>query len=624
MIFSLLYSEIKTLYHSSVIYVSLIFPSPIKPLLIGKKKESQASLQSLNKREMEDNTMKDINKESINHQERRFFSKWILPLLIFLLLGFSFFLYFSLQYLLGNWEELTVEEILYHIKSSMGGASESLVRIFILSVLLPAFGISLFLIFLYILLQSKNFEGILSLKSKDHFLSFHLPRFFNWKKVYLGFCFFLALFFFSLTLIDAWDSISLGSYLSSQLHSSKFIEENYVDPKGIELHFPEKKRNLIYIYMESTELTFMDKAHGGAFPDNLLPEMTALSKEGEDFSGEGDSRNGGISLPGATWTMGAIFAQSTGLPLKISIEQNSMDSQKAFFPSVTAIQDILKEEGYTQKFLLGSVGYFGGRELYMKDHGDVKVEDFSYWKRKNKFPKDYWVNWGFEDEKLYSYAREELSSLAKENKPFNLTLLTVDTHFPDGYVCRLCQNNYPDNQYANVYRCASRQVTDFVNWIKKQDFYENTTIVISGDHPTMDRDFCDHVPKSYQRKVYTVFLNSAAKRKDRNKREYSTFDYFPTTLAAMGVEIPGNRLGLGTNLFSGESTLTEKFGKKEEKKELEERSDFMIKLGNIDKDSAFKQKEEKEQKKKKEKEKKENEKKEDEKEVKEKEVKEKN
>ena len=565
-------------------------------------------MQSLIKPEMEDNTMNDINKErnreSADHQEKHFFSKWILPLLIFLLLIFSFFLYFSLQYLLDNWEELTVEEILYHIKSPMGGASESLVQLFILSVLLPAVGLSVLLIFFYFLPEKK-------------FPLISRTIFFAKKKMYLGFCFFIALLFFSLTLIDAWDSISLGSYLSSQLRSSKFIEENYVDPKGIELHFPEKKRNLIYIYMESTELTFMDEAHGGAFPDNLLPEMTALSKEGEDFSGAGESRNGGIALPGATWTMGAIFAQSTGLPLKISIEQNSMDSQKAFFPSVTAIQDILKEEGYTQKFLLGSVGYFGGRELYMKDHGDVKVEDFSYWKRKNKFPKDYWVNWGFEDEKLYSYAREELSNLAKEDKPFNLTLLTVDTHFPDGYVCRLCQNNYPDNQYANVYRCASRQVTDFVNWIKKQDFYENTTIVISGDHHTMDRDFCDHVPKSYQRKVYTVFLNAAAKRKERNKREYSTFDYFPTTLAAMGVEIPGNRLGLGTNLFSGESTLTEKFGK-EEKKELEERSDFMIKLGNIDKDSAFKQKEEKEQKKKKEKEKKENEKKEKEKEVKEK------
>ena len=540
---------------------------------------------------------KERNRESADHQEKHFFSKWILPLLIFLLLIFSFFLYFSLQYLLNNWEELTVEEILYHIKSPMGGASEGLVQLFILSVLLPAVGLSALLIFFYFLPEKK-------------FPLISRTIFFAKKKMYLGFCFFIALLFFSLSIIDAWDSISLGSYLSSQLHSSKFIEDNYVDPKGIELHFPEKKRNLIYIYMESTELTFMDEAHGGAFPDNLLPEMTALSKEGEDFSAAGESRNGGIALPGATWTMGAIFAQSTGLPLKISIEQNSMDSQKAFFPSVTAIQDILKEEGYTQKFLLGSVGYFGGRELYMKDHGDVKVEDFSYWKRKNKFPKDYWVNWGFEDEKLYSYAREELSNLAKGDKPFNLTLLTVDTHFPDGYVCRLCQNNYPDNQYANVYRCASRQVTDFVDWIKKQVFYENTTIVISGDHPTMDRDFCDHVPKSYQRKVYTVFLNAAAKRKERNKREYATFDYFPTTLAAMGVEIPGNRLGLGTDLFSGESTLTEKFGKKEEKKELEERSDFMIKLGNIDKDSAFKQKEEKEQKKKTEKENKEKEKKE--------------
>ena len=120
----------------------------------------------------------------------------------------------------------------------------------------------------------------------------------------------------------------------------------------------------------------------------------------------------------------------------------------------------------------------------------------------------------------------------------------------------------------------------------------------------MDRDFCDHVPKSYQRKVYTVFLNSAVAIEEKKEREYSTFDYFPTTLAAMGVEIPGERLGLGTNLFSKEPTLTEKYGKKEEKKELEKRSDFMIRLGGIDKDSAFKQKEEKELKKKKEEEKK--------------------
>lgn len=560
-------------------------------------------------------------------EEKSRLKKWILATLVFLFTFFSFFLYFSLYYLLGNWNELTVDEILYHVKAPMGGANGHLVQLFLQSVLLPSSVIILLLFSFFILLKRWKAADSCSASSKEivpeqasdippikhglfHALSqlmekkksVFFPLMAKLKSYYLFLCFCLGLFFFILTIADAWESISLGNYIVSQIQSSDFIEENYVDPREIELHFPEKKRNLVYIYMESTELTFMDEKHGGAFPENLLPEMNKLSLEGEDFSGEGEKRNGGISLPGATWTMGAIFGQSTGLPLKISIEQNSMDSQKSFFPSVVSIQDILKEEGYTQKFLLGSVGYFGGRELFMKDHGDVQVEDFSYWKRKNKFPRDYWVNWGFEDEKLYNYAKEELLSLSKEGKPFNLTLLTVDTHFPDGYVCRLCKNTYPDNQYANVFNCASRQVTEFVHWIKEQDFYDNTIIVISGDHPTMDRDFCDNVPKSYQRKVYTVFLNSAVTIEEKKEREYSTFDYFPTTLAAMGVEIPGERLGLGTNLFSKEPTLTEKYGKKEEKKELEKRSDFMIRLGGIDKDTAFKQKEEKELKKKKEKE----------------------
>ena len=39
---------------------------------------------------------------------------------------------------------------------------------------------------------------------------------------------------------------------------------------------------------------------------------------------------------------------------------------------------------------------------------------------------------------------------------------------------------------------------------------------------------------------------------------------FPTTLAAMGFEIEGERLGLGTNLFSRVPTLCEKMGKGEE------------------------------------------------------------
>jgi phosphoglycerol transferase len=51
-------------------------------------------------------------------------------------------------------------------------------------------------------------------------------------------------------------------------------------------------------------------------------------------------------------------------------------------------------------------------------------------------------------------------------------------------------------------------------------------------------------------------------------------DMYPTTLAAMGFKISGDRLGIGVNLFSNEPTMLEKYGKKKLDDLLEERSDF--------------------------------------------------
>ena len=51
-------------------------------------------------------------------------------------------------------------------------------------------------------------------------------------------------------------------------------------------------------------------------------------------------------------------------------------------------------------------------------------------------------------------------------------------------------------------------------------------------------------------------------------------DMFPTALAAMGVKIEGDRLGLGTNLFSREETLAEKYGYEVLFDELDRKSTF--------------------------------------------------
>ena len=62
-----------------------------------------------------------------------------------------------------------------------------------------------------------------------------------------------------------------------------------------------------------------------------------------------------------------------------------------------------------------------------------------------------------------------------------------------------------------------------------------------------------------KKKVVNLIINPAVEPQNTNRR-YSTFDLYPTPLASLGAEIEGDRLALGTNLFSNEETLIEKYG----------------------------------------------------------------
>ena len=133
-------------------------------------------------------------------------------------------------------------------------------------------------------------------------------------------------------------------------------------------------------------------------------------------------------------------------------------------------------------------------------------------------------------------------------------------------------------------KCADNQIADFVDWIKAQPFYEDTLIVITGDHLFMtvpgedlfadknesaatdrvgegnnEKDF--GIVTQSRRRWIDVFINSSLdieSGKEAN-RFFSSFDVFPTTLAAMGVKIEGDALGFGRSLFSNEPTILEKY-----------------------------------------------------------------
>ncbi|MCC8029881.1 MAG: LTA synthase family protein [Lachnospiraceae bacterium] len=491
---------------------------------------------------------------------RRNVGKKLGTILTAVLVSISALWCFSMRWMLATWAYLSMSELVYHMNTTLEGTSTDTLWSYFFCCGLPAL---IALAAICILLYAGRIR----------------KRLHRWT-VRIGIIGALASAAGAAGVV--WVTLDIGTYLEGQSRYSSFIDENYVDPSSVELTFPEEKRNLIYIYLESVEMTYADEANGGAFEENVIPELTQLALDNECFAGDSGVLNGANVTTGASWTMGALFAQTSGLPLNISIGDNSMDTQDTFFASAVTLGDILDAEGYNQVFLIGSDATFGGRRLYFTEHGGYRIEDYDYAAEEGRIPEDYRVWWGYEDEKLFEFARDDLLELSQEDEPFNLTILTVDTHFEDGYVCDLCGDAFGDNQYANVMACSSSQVAEFVEWIQEQDFYEDTTIVISGDHLTMDSDFCEDVDSAYNRRVYTVYINAAAEPVSETARTYTTLDDFPTTLAAMGVGIDGNRLGLGVNLFSDCLTLAEEYGMDVIENAFNQKSALLEELADID------------------------------------------
>lgn len=384
---------------------------------------------------------------------------------------------------------------------------------------------------------------------------------------------------FSVTLsvvLIVWASfgIRLIQYIIYQARPTYIFDESYVDPNSVEITFPEQKRNLVFITVESLETTFLSKSEGGGLDYNIVPNLSEIANNNINFSNNGGV-GGAKSFTGTTWTAGGLIAHTAGIPLKVpfGLSDNTYGND-TFLPGVVTLFDVLRDNGYYQAVMLGSDSHFANGNVYFTCHGVNKIYDY-YTARDDKlFPEDYKAWWGYEDKLLFSYAKQELSEISTFNQPFSFMLRTADTHHIDGYVCSECKCEY-EEQYENVFSCADRQLYEFIEWLKAQPFYENTTIVITGDHLTMDSEYITrNVDEDYERHIYNCIINSAISGNNYKNRQFASMDLFPTTLAAMGCRIEGERLGIGTNLFSQAPTLTEEMGVDEFEEQMSRRSEF--------------------------------------------------
>ena len=458
-----------------------------------------------------------------------------------------------------NYKEQTFETIMYHLLRGPEKANTEVVGIALKVCIIP-----IILLVIALSIPLTNFKKKIKIKKLQ---LYPIKIIVNNKIRYSVIILFISIIF------ALWQ-IGLYTYVFNQIQRSEIFEEEYVAAENVKMTFPEEKRNLIYIFLESMETTVASKENGGSWEYSIIPELEALAKQNINFSNT-EVLGGARQLPCTGWTVAGMVAQTAGVPLKISLpDHNSYNGFSSFLPGVYSLGDILKKEGYNLKLMVGSDAEFGGRKDYFTVHGDYEIFDFYTAIEEGKMTEEDEVWWGYSDDDLFKWAKEEILELANQEEPFNFIMLTADTHFTDGYLSEKAEEKF-ENQYENVFAYSSKSVCEFVEWIKNQNFYENTTIVIVGDHIGMQTEFYEeHLEKDYTRTVYNTFINSAIPEVNSKNRNFSTLDIFPTVLASIGVDIEGERLGLGTNLFSGEPTLIEKYGYEEIRKEIERRSNY--------------------------------------------------
>lgn len=361
-----------------------------------------------------------------------------------------------------------------------------------------------------------------------------------------------------------WIYFKIAGIILGKPVESSFYEENFVSEENFSIIPPEHKRNLIYIFMESMESGFTSAENGGLLNENLTPNMQNLAAQNTNFGDNGTMR-GGMNLQGTSWTVAGLLSKTSAVPYFSPFI--TKDGKKKCLPKLKKLGDFLYDQDYNLVFSMGSKKQFEDRDIVLEQQ-HFEIHDIDWYKENNLLDKNYQVFWGFEDQKLYEFAKIELEKLSGQEKPFFYSMLTVDTHFPDGYKCGLCGEEYAE-RIENVFACADKQLYSFIEWAKEQPWYENTTIIITGDHTYLDAPLNNFITRNSslpkkeiesRRRFLDIIINPAPELKNAGQnRKFSSFDVMPTVLEALGNKIDGKGIYLGRSLYSEEPTLVEKY-----------------------------------------------------------------
>ncbi len=247
-----------------------------------------------------------------------------------------------------------------------------------------------------------------------------------------------------------------------------YRKANYASPNP-EYFAKAKGMNVIYVSLESFQNFMIGYKLNG---QEVTPFLNSLTRDPNTFyfdnfyhqTGQGKTSDAEFLMENSLYPLsqGAVFVNKA---------QNTYQAAPA----------ILKGNGYTSAVFHGNYKTFWNRNVMYKALGYDQFFDAEYYDMSSANTKNY----GMKDKPFWEESMPLLKSL---KQPFYTKFITLSNHFPfemDPGDTSFPAGDFGDtvvNQYFQSANYMDQALEQFFNYLKESGLYDNTVIVLYGDH----------------------------------------------------------------------------------------------------------------------------------------------
>ena len=269
---------------------------------------------------------------------------------------------------------------------------------------------------------------------------------------------------------------------------SNYVKSNQINPNS-ELFGVAKDQNIIVISLESLQEFAINLEVNG---EEVTPFLNQFIQECYYFNNFYQQTSQGKTSDAEFITENSLYAADRGSAFYAK-SQNQYES----------LASILKGQGYYTAVFHANEKEFWNRETMYEALGFDHFFDESAFlvNEENSF------GWGLTDEAFFEQTLDYLKGLPQ---PFYAKLLTLTNHYPFEipeqyqYISPGETNNEIVNHYITTVRYLDEALKSFITNLKESGLYDNTMIVMYGDHYGLSESYYEDLAILLQEEEITL------------------------------------------------------------------------------------------------------------------------